>query len=76
MTKEELKWCNSIKRVIKKMPNSLELVLGCGHANVYNEGCIRETLNNDGDIDNPDKYATKNFMFIFNGGVYGNESQL
>jgi len=75
MTQEEIKWCKKIKKVINEMPESIELVIGCGHADVYNAGCMNETLDSDGDMDNPDQYATKHFSFFYSGGVFGNESQ-
>lgn len=75
-TDKELKWCIELEKVIKKMPSTIELVIGCGHADIYDYGCISRTLDSDGDMDNPDKHAKKRRSFQFNGSISGNESQI
>lgn len=76
MTKEELKWCKSLQRVIQSMPNSLELVIGMHNAHVLEEGSVLRNLEAQGHQDNPELFSDKRFFFQFKGGVYGNESQI
>lgn len=75
-TEKELKWCKELEKVIKSMPNTVELVIGCGHADIYDRGCISRTYEADGDMDNPDTHAIKRKFFQFKGAVFGNESQI
>lgn len=76
MTNEELKWCKSLKKIIQSMPDSLELIIGCGEANILESGSVSKNLEIQGHQDNPENFSSEFFGFQFKGGIYGKESQI
>lgn len=56
-TKKETEWINSFKRILYKMPKTLEISADYGHTNIYNAGARAKSFAEIGDGDNIENFS-------------------